>query len=90
LIDTVIFGRAEIHGRALAAKLANGDPATFDFVGLPSLPMPMQMLPEKMQLVRRAVERAALTTAINEAWAMIGFLTALGLLVALATRQKSA
>jgi hypothetical protein len=50
----------------------------------------MQMLPEKMQLVRRAVERAALTTAINEAWAMIGFLTALGLVVALATRQKSA
>ncbi len=89
LIDTVIFGRAEMHGRALAAKLANGDAVTFDFVGLPSLPMPMQMLPEKMQLVRRAVERAALTTAINEAWAMIGFLTALGLVVALATRQKA-
>jgi DHA2 family multidrug resistance protein len=89
LIDTVIFGRAEIHGRALIAKLARGDAAAFDFVGLPSLPMPMQISPEKMQLVRRAVERAALTTAINEAWAMIGFLTALGFLVALATRQKS-
>ena len=89
LIDTVLFGRAEMHGRALTAKLAGGDVAAFDFVGLPSLPMAMQILPEKMQLVRRAVERAALTTAINEAWAMIAVLTALGLLVALTTRQKS-
>ena len=89
LIDTVLFGRAEMHGRALTAKLAGGDAAAFDFVGLPSLPMAMQIAPEKMQLVRRAVERAALTTAINEAWAMIAFLTALGLLIALTTRPKS-
>jgi DHA2 family multidrug resistance protein len=89
LIDTVIFGRAEMHGRDLAAKLAAGDAAAFDFVGLPSLPMAMQIAPEKMQLVQRAVERAALTTAINEAWAMIAALTALGLLIAWATRQKS-
>lgn len=89
LIDTVIFGRAEMHGRALIAKLTRGDAAAFDFVGLPSLPMPMQVMPEKMQLVRRAVERAALTIAINEAWAMIGLLTAVGLLVALASRKKA-
>ncbi len=89
LIDTVIFGRAEMHGRALTAKLAAGDPAAFDFVGLPSLPMTMQIQPEKMQLVRRAVERAALTTSINEAWVMIAFLTAFGVLIALATRPKS-
>jgi DHA2 family multidrug resistance protein len=89
LIDTLIFGRAEMHGRALAAKLADGDAVAFDFVGLPSLPMAMQVAPEKMQLVRRAVERAALTNAVNEAWAMIAALTALGVLIALATRQKS-
>jgi DHA2 family multidrug resistance protein len=89
LIDTVIFGRSEMHGRVLAAKLAAGDAAAFDFVGLPSLPMAMQVAPEKMQLVRRALERAALTTAVNEAWAMIAALTALGVLIALATRQKS-
>jgi MFS transporter, DHA2 family, multidrug resistance protein len=89
LIDTVIFGRAEMHGQALTAKLARGDAAAFDFVGLPSLPMAMQIAPEKMQLVRRAVERAAPTTAVNEAWAMIAALTALGVLVALATRQKA-
>ena len=67
LIDTVIFGRAEMHGRTLITKLTRGDPTAFDFVGLPSLPMPIQVMPEKMQLVRRAVERAALTIAINEA-----------------------
>jgi DHA2 family multidrug resistance protein len=89
LIDTVIFGRTEMHGRALTEKLAAGDAIAFDFVGLPTLPMAMQIAPEKMQLVRRAVERAALTTAVNEAWAMIASLTALGVLIAFATRQKS-
>ena len=88
LIDTVIFGRAEMHGRTLITKLTRGDPTAFDFVGLPSLPMPIQVMPEKMQLVRRAVERAALTIAINEAWAMIAFLTVIGVLIALATRGK--
>ena len=89
LIDTVIFGRAEMHGRDLVARLSSGDAAAFDFVGLPSLPVPMQILPEKTQLVRRAVERAALTTAINEAWAMIGCVVLAGVLFALATRKQS-
>ena len=88
LIDTVIFGRAEMHGRDLVARLSSGDAAAFDFVGLPSLPVPMQILPEKTQLVRRAVERAALTTAINEAWAMIGCVVLAGVLFALATRKQ--
>jgi MFS transporter, DHA2 family, multidrug resistance protein len=89
LIDTVIFGRAEMHGRDLAAKLTAGDATTFDFVGLPSLPVPMQFLPEKTQLVRRAVERAALTTSINEAWALIGCIVLAGFFLALATRAHS-
>ena len=88
LIDTVIFGRAEMHGRDLAARLSRGDAAAFDFVGLPSLPVPMHILPEKTQLVRRAVERAALTTAINEAWAMIACVVFAGVLLALATRKQ--
>jgi MFS transporter, DHA2 family, multidrug resistance protein len=88
LIDTVIFGRAEMHGRNLAAKLSAGDAAAFDFVGLPSLPVPIQILPEKTQLINRAVERAALTTAINEAWAMIGCLVLAGVLFALATHKQ--
>lgn len=89
LIDTVIFSRAEIHGRALITKLARGDMTAIDFVGLPSLPIPMVVLPERTQLVRRAVERAALTIAINEAWAMVGLLTTIGVLVAWATCRQS-
>jgi DHA2 family multidrug resistance protein len=89
LIDTIIFGRAEIHGRDLAARLARGDAAAFEFVGLPSLPVPVQVLPEKTQLAHRAVERAALTMAINEAWAMIGCMVLAGALFALATRKKA-
>jgi hypothetical protein len=50
--------------------------------------VPMQILPEKTQLVRRAVERAALTTAINEAWAMIGCVVLAGVVFALATRKQ--
>lgn len=88
LIDTVIFGRAEMHGRLIAEKLARGDGPTFDFVGLPSLPVPLQMLPEKTLLVRRAVERAALTTAINEAWAMIALFVLAGLFLAVMTRSR--
>jgi DHA2 family multidrug resistance protein len=88
LIDTVVFGRAEMHGRDLVERLSRGDAAAFDFVGLPSLPVPMQILPEKTQLVRRAVERAALTTAINEAWAMIGCVVLAGVVFALATRKQ--
>ncbi len=88
LIDTVIFGRAEMHGRELAARLARGDGAAFDFVGLPSLPVPIQFLPEKTELVRRAVERAALTTAINEAWAMIACAVLVGAFLALAARRR--
>jgi DHA2 family multidrug resistance protein len=89
MIDTVIFGRAEMHGRALVERLSRGDAAAFDFVGLPSIPVPVQVIPEKMQLVHRAVERAALTTAINEAWMMISVLTAAGALLAWAASKKA-
>jgi len=89
LIDTVIFGRAGMHGRELAARLSRGDAAAFDFVGLPSLPVPVQVVPEKMQLVHRAVERAALTMAINEAWTMIALLTVSGALLAWAARKQA-
>ena len=90
LIDTVIFGRAEMHGRALVERLSRGDAAAFDFVGLPSIPVPIQVIPEKMQLVHRAVERAALTMAINEAWAMIACVTVAGALLAWAASNKAA
>jgi MFS transporter, DHA2 family, multidrug resistance protein len=88
LIDTVIFERAEMHSRALVDRLARGDAATLDFVGLPSLPVPIQVIPEKMQLVHRAVERAALTMAINEAWTMISILSATGAFLAWAASNS--
>jgi len=90
LIDTVIFGRAEMHGRQLVERLARGDAAALDFTGLPSLPVPIQAVPEKMQLVNRAVERAALTMAINEAWMMIAVLTVVGAFLAWAASTMPA
>jgi hypothetical protein len=47
-------------------------------------------MPEKMQLVHRAVERAALTMAINEAWTMISILTVAGAFLAWGASKERA
>jgi DHA2 family multidrug resistance protein len=87
LIDTVIFGRAEGHSRALTERLLSGDTAAAEFVGLPNLPDPMLMGPDGLELMRLAVEKAGLTLAINEAWAMTAGFTAAGVLLSLAARK---
>ena len=86
LIDTVIFGRAQGHGLALAHRLLDFDAAAFAFVGLPLPPAGTLITPEMKEMARPAVERAALTLAVTEAWAMIAILTSSGVLVALAVR----
>src|SRR5262249_35273052 len=90
LIDTVIFSRAEDHGRVLGDRLLSGDAEAAAFVGLPGLPDPMQMAGDGRELMRLAVERAGMTMAINEAWAMTAALTAAGVLLALAARKVAA
>jgi len=52
--------------------------------------MPVQAVAEKMQLVNRAVERAALTMAINEAWMMMAVLTVVGAFLAWAASTMPA
>jgi MFS transporter, DHA2 family, multidrug resistance protein len=89
LIDTVMFGRAPAHGEALARKLLARDFATFKFVGLSRPPRTMSITPDMQDLARPAVERAAMTIAVTEAWLLIAGLTAVGVLVALAVRTRS-
>ena len=87
LIDTLIFGRAPGHGAALGAKLMNRDETAFKFVGLPR-PLDSTIITQEMQdMARPAVERAALTIAVTEAWLLIAGLTAIGVLVALAVKS---
>jgi MFS transporter, DHA2 family, multidrug resistance protein len=86
LIDTVIFGRAPGHGAMLATKLMDRDFAAFKFVGL-SRPLRSAVItPEMQEFARPAVERAALTIAVTEAWMLIAALTAVGVIIALAVK----
>jgi DHA2 family multidrug resistance protein len=89
LIDTVLFGRAPGHGADLAERLLNRQPSAYTFVGLPQ-PLDSVVITDQMkQLARPAVERAALTLAVDEAWTMLAALTTLGVLAALAVRTDA-
>jgi MFS transporter, DHA2 family, multidrug resistance protein len=89
IIDTVMFGRAPVHGNALAQKLLARDFTAFKFVGLSRPPRTMPITADMQELARPAVERAALTIAVTEAWLLIAALTAVGVLVAMAVRTRS-
>jgi DHA2 family multidrug resistance protein len=94
VIDTVIYGRAPIIGDRLGQALERGDVAAAKAVGLPMerflahVPgTPVD--PGLMGYIRAAVERQAMTEAINEAWAIMAALTLVGALVMLASLAQS-
>ncbi len=92
LIDTVIFGRAPGYGDALGKRLLALDPAAFAWTGLPLQEADTIITTEMREMARPAVERAALTLAVNDAWIMLACITlvgaALAALFAFRTRQK--
>jgi DHA2 family multidrug resistance protein len=83
LIDTVIYGRAPVIGERLGEDIQAGSVEAAREVGLP-----MQRFlshipgtpvdPGVEAYVRSAVERQALTQAINESWMMLALLTLAG------------
>jgi DHA2 family multidrug resistance protein len=80
LIDTVIFGRTPGHAARLATRLANGDVEAATLVGIP-LDLFAERAPgaptaEEEAMLRPLVEKAAMTLAINEAWALLALVTA--------------
>jgi len=85
LIDTVIYGRAPVHARAIEARLQAGDAPTAKLVGIP-LDMfaghvgPIS--PEIREMLTPMVGRVALVQAINDAWALVAILTFAALLAA--------
>jgi DHA2 family multidrug resistance protein len=84
LIDSVIYSRSSIHGQEIVDRLRAGDIETAKFIGL-SLnafaARPSGPPSEAVQAVLRPmIERAALTQAINEAWAMVAVLTVAALI----------
>ena len=82
LIDTVIYGRSPVHVERMVEKLKIGDIATGRLVGLPDGSLtgvaPQNVDPETISLVRALVEKTALVISINEAWAMLAAVSALG------------
>ena len=79
LIDSVIYGRSAMHGQEIADRLRAGDVEAAKFIGLSLKAFaarPAGPPSEAVQaMLRPMIERAALTQAINEAWAMIALLT---------------
>jgi DHA2 family multidrug resistance protein len=84
LIDTIIYSRSATHGLEIVKKLQGGDTATAKFIGLS-----MEAFAARSSgppnaavqaMLRPIIERAALTQAINEAWAMIAVLTVAALI----------
>lgn len=88
LIDTVIYGRVEMHGHALAERLLAREPAAYDFTGLQMPAAGTEITSSMIAFARPIVIKAALTIAITEAWAMLAALTALGALLMLVIRRR--
>jgi DHA2 family multidrug resistance protein len=91
LIDTVIYSRSPVHGAAIIRRLEAGDTNTAKYIGLPLdlfAMRPAGPLDAATQaMLQPLVERAALTQAINEAWAMVAVLTVAALICVLFARR---
>ena len=73
-VDTLINVRPEQIGREIQARLLAGDRATAQFVGLPLgrfHGVAVHVTASQTALARPLVERAAATTAFNEAWLLL-------------------
>jgi DHA2 family multidrug resistance protein len=92
LIDTTIFSRVPIHAARIAEQLRAGNVATAVGIGIPRDAFLEQLgqPPDDFttEMVRPLVEKAALVQAINDAWLVIGVLTALALVLVLFVRQN--
>ena len=91
LIDTTIFSRAATYGAQIAEELKAGNIATAVRIGIPrdafieQIGIPPDEFTEEM--VRPLVERQALVEAINDAWMLIGVLTAIAVILVFFVRQ---
>jgi DHA2 family multidrug resistance protein len=83
LIDTILYGRSNIHAEALKNRLLAGDPTAAHIVGLdPQLVASRASLPLDVAteaFVRRLVEKAAFVYSANEAWAVLAVFALMGI-----------
>ncbi|HEY5289680.1 MAG TPA: DHA2 family efflux MFS transporter permease subunit [Caulobacteraceae bacterium] len=95
LIDTVIYGRAPVLARQIAARLQAGDIPTANALGIPlnlflgRAPGPVD--PQTTAIVAPMIQHLALVRAINEAWAVVAAITLAAVLtVPFARRDRNA
>lgn len=91
LIDTTIFSRAATYGSQIVDQLKAGNIDTAVRIGIPrdafieQLGTPPDEFTEEM--IRPLVEKHALIDAINDAWLLIGVLTALAVILVFFVRR---
>ncbi|WP_249127483.1 DHA2 family efflux MFS transporter permease subunit [Bradyrhizobium lablabi] len=81
LIDTILYGRTSGHIEAIRQRLAAGDVATAQAIGL-------DRIPSDLSTATEAIEQAAFAASTNEAWAMMAGIAVLGLLLIPFARSK--
>jgi len=84
LIDTVIYGRAPVHARAIITRLQTGDLATARAVGIPAGLFAGHHGPIDdftRGLLEPMVQKLALVQAINDAWLMVAAVTCCALVI---------
>lgn len=91
LIDTTIFSRAATYGARIADQLRAGNIETAVRIGIPRDAFIEQIgtPPDEFtqEMIRPLVEQYALVEAINDAWLLIGVLTALAVILVLFVRE---
>ena len=91
LIDTTIFSRSAAHAKDIASQLRAGDVATAINIGIPRAAFVEQLgqPPDDFtrEMVRPLVEKAALARAINDAWLLVGLLTAVAMILVMFVRR---
>ena len=94
LIDTVIFSHSATIGQHLAERLRAGDVDVAVSIGIPRelfLAQAGQPLdPDAAAFVLPLIEKAALVTAINDAWLLVSLLTLAGFLLVPLVRKVPA
>jgi DHA2 family multidrug resistance protein len=93
LIDTVIYGRSATLGAQIVDRLQAGDVETAKFIGLSleafASRQPGPPSAAVQEALRPLIERAAMTQAINEAWALVALLTVAALICVPFARRAS-
>ena len=94
LIDTVIYGRAPIHGDELLAQMKAGNAAAASFVGIAlddfATLSQGSIDVDALGDLQDRMEKAALAMAVNDAWLMLAAISLAAILALAAARKPGA